>query len=179
MKVRLRIGGVAVDAGPVPAIEGAGPVVSRAGFCGLARAEPEPFPFVRVPCDIERLQPAAADIDEILLQRLVGECVFDLEFAFLAVRPLGSDEEPAFALEEASSRCRHARSWRRRNSRAPCFRRQQPSPWRGSIWRRLPPDRRGRRRIFARRRIRRELRSSGRRLMGKHCRLRRLARRTQ
>ena len=82
-----------VDAGPVPAIERAGPMISRAGFCGLARAEPEPFPFVRIPGDIERLQPAAADVDEILLQRFVGECVFDLEFAFLAVRPFGADED--------------------------------------------------------------------------------------
>ena len=75
-------------------------MIGRAGFCGLACAEPEPFPFVRVPGDIESLQPAAADVDEILLQRFVGEGVFDLELALLAVRPLGPDEEPAVALEE-------------------------------------------------------------------------------
>ena len=86
---------MAVDAGSVPAIEWTGPVVSRAGFRGFARAEPKPFPFVRIPGDIKRLQPAAADIDEILLQRFVGEGVFDLELAFLAVRPFGPDEELA------------------------------------------------------------------------------------
>ena len=77
----------------------------RPRFCGLARAEPEPFPLVRVPGDIERLQSPAANIDEILLQRFVGEGVFDLELGFLAVRPFGPDEELAPPLEE---RCQDA-----------------------------------------------------------------------
>src|SRR5690606_39274611 len=93
LKICLGISGVAADAGPVPAVEWSGPVVGRAGFCGLARAEPEPFLLDGVPGDVESLQPAAAYIDEVLLQRLVGEGVSDLEFALLAVGPLGPDEE--------------------------------------------------------------------------------------
>ncbi|MCY1535131.1 hypothetical protein D9M68_705230 [compost metagenome] len=72
----------------------------RARFCRTAFAQPEPRLLFRVPGDVESLQPATAEIDQILLERLIGERVFDLEVRRLAIRSFGADEEATVSAEE-------------------------------------------------------------------------------
>src|SRR3954447_11323589 len=62
LEIRLWISRVAVDAGAVPAIERSRPVVGAAGLCGTAFTKPEPIMLIRVPGDVECLQPSATDI---------------------------------------------------------------------------------------------------------------------
>ena len=54
-----------------------------------------------VPGDRQRLQPAVGKLDQILLQRIEAEGVFDLERGELAVGPVGLDQELAVLAKEA------------------------------------------------------------------------------
>ncbi len=95
-----------------------------------------------VPGDPQRLQAPVGKFDQILLQGIDAERVFDLEFGGLAVRPVGLDHELAVAPEEARARRRNARTKHRKNRRAPS--RRSRGPWRdcgASLPRVLPrPD---------------------------------------
>ena len=54
----------------------------------------------RVPRQAQRLQPAAGEFDQVLLQGRDPEGVFHLVFLQLAVRPLGPDHELPVLPEE-------------------------------------------------------------------------------
>ena len=54
-----------------------------------------------VPGERQRLQTSVGECDQILLQRIDAERVFDLEHGELAVRPVGLDQKFAVAAEEA------------------------------------------------------------------------------
>src|SRR5262245_41448470 len=54
-----------------------------------------------VPGDRQRLQPAVGKLNQILLERIDAEGVFDLEGAGRSVRPIRLDEEFAAFAEEA------------------------------------------------------------------------------
>ncbi len=56
-----------------------------------------------VPGERQRLQPSVGECDQILLQRIDAEGVFDLEQGELAVRPVGFDPKFAVAAKEARS----------------------------------------------------------------------------
>src|SRR5206468_4364541 len=69
------------------------------------RIEVEPatsavFARPAVPGDAERLQAAAGELDQILLQGVDAERVLDLEIGEASVGAVGADEETAVALEE-------------------------------------------------------------------------------
>ena len=53
-----------------------------------------------VPSDPERLEPAAWQLDQILLEWRDAECIADLEIRELSIRPVGADPEFAVLLEE-------------------------------------------------------------------------------
>src|SRR5262245_62179575 len=72
----------------------------------LARVEVKPalaalLLRATVPGNRQRLQPTVGKLDQILLERIDAEGVFDLEGAERSVRPVGLDEEFAVFAEEA------------------------------------------------------------------------------
>ena len=100
----LVAGGVAGDAHRVASLVAAGPVHHVAGRCLLVRIEVEPALLLCVPGNRQRLQAAAGDRDQVLLQGVDAERVGDLEVGQFAVRPVGVDEVLAVAAEEARGR---------------------------------------------------------------------------
>jgi hypothetical protein len=100
--VRLdEVGGVTLGAHPVPVLPVPRPVQPVALGDVLVVIEIEPLVALGVPRHGERLESAAGERDEVLLERLDTEGVGDLELGRLAVRTLRLDEERAFAPEEA------------------------------------------------------------------------------
>ena len=85
--------GVAVGAHGVPALARARPVEPVAGRGGGPGVHVEPALRLRVPGGGERLQPAAGEGHEVLLQRRDAEGVGHLVVAHRAVGPLGVDHE--------------------------------------------------------------------------------------
>lgn len=150
---------MAVDAGAIPSIERACPMKCRARCCRSAFTEPKPFLLLRVPGDIERLQPAATKIDQILLQRVTGECIFHLEVRRFAVCPFGADEESTVPPEEG---CLDAVAFETSVVKI-CANRLvigKPLPSRDGILRRRLPDRCDTMSRFSRPRIRHEASSA-------------------
>ena len=98
--VLAHAGRVALGAHEVPVLVELRPVQDVVVADLLVRIEVEPALAAlvlrpAVPGDRERLQPAVGKFDQILLQRIEAERVFDLERGELAVRPVGLDEELA------------------------------------------------------------------------------------
>ena len=73
-------------------------VASRHVIVGI---EVEPALVRDVPCKVERLQAAAIELDQILLQRRHADGIFDLERRELAIGAVGLDEVVAVFREEA------------------------------------------------------------------------------
>ena len=96
---------VAVGAHEVPVLRSPGPVQLIAMIEPLVGVLPEPaLPALRlrprVPRHRKRLQPAAGQFDQVLLERLEAEGVADLEVGKRAVWAIRSGDEPAVASEE-------------------------------------------------------------------------------
>src|SRR5262249_12804643 len=101
-------GRVALGAHEVPVLIQSGPVQHVVVLDLLVPVGMEPALAAllfraRVPGDREHLQAAVGKFDEILLQRIDAEGVFDLERRELAVRPVGLDQELAVAAEKAGT----------------------------------------------------------------------------
>src|SRR5262249_43796618 len=101
-----RAGRMALGAHEVPVLIQPGPVQHVVVLDLLVGIEVEPaLPALllrsRVPGDRERLQPAVGERDQILLQRVDPEGVFDLEGRGLAVGTVGLDHKFAVPPEEA------------------------------------------------------------------------------
>ena len=97
----LEAGGVAGDAHGVGRLVAAGPVQHVAGRRLLVGQQVEPLAFARVPGNLQRLQPALAGVDQVLLQRFVAEGVGDLEVGHAAVGAVGVHHVLVAAPEEA------------------------------------------------------------------------------
>src|SRR5262249_34121616 len=98
-------GRVALGAHEIPVLVELRPMQHVVVLDLLVRMEMEPalsalLLGAGVPGDRERLQPTVWKFDEILLQRLDAEGVFQLERGKLAVRPVGLDEEFPILTEE-------------------------------------------------------------------------------
>src|SRR4029453_6205015 len=95
--VLAKPGGVAVGAHEVPVVLRARPVQFVPGRDTLTGLEVEPalaalFPGARIPGHRERLQAAARQLYEILLERGHPKGVLDLEVRRLPIGPLGADD---------------------------------------------------------------------------------------
>ena len=97
----LETGGVTGDAHGVGRLVAAGPVQHVAGRRRLVRQQVEPLAFARVPGNLQRLQPALAGVDQVLLQRFVAEGVGDLEVGHAAIGAVGVHHVLVAAPEEA------------------------------------------------------------------------------
>ena len=97
----LEAGGVAGDAHGVGRLVAAGPVQHVARRRLLIGQQVEPLAVARVPGNLQRLQPALAGLDQVLLQRFDAEGVLDLEVRHAAIGPVGVHHVPVAALEEA------------------------------------------------------------------------------
>ena len=104
--VLVHAGRMALGAHEVPVLVQLGPVQEIVVADLFVRIEVKPALTALVlratiPGDRERLQPSVGKFDQVLLQRIQAECVFDLEHAELAVRPVGLDQEFSVFAEEA------------------------------------------------------------------------------
>ncbi|MOA13752.1 hypothetical protein D3C78_1338150 [compost metagenome] len=96
----LEAGGVAFDAHEVGILLRAAPVQRIAMVDALVGIQVEPGPLFHIPGGAERLQAAAFQLDQVLLQGLQPEGVGHLEVGRLAVRPRQvHPERVALALE--------------------------------------------------------------------------------
>ncbi len=101
-------GRVASRAHEIPVLIQPGPVQHVVVLDLLVRIEVKPALAAlvlrpAVPGDRQRLQAAIGKLDQILLQRINAEGVFDLERGELPVGPVGLNEKPAVLAEEAGS----------------------------------------------------------------------------
>src|ERR1700750_1027177 len=108
--VLLHAGGMALGAHEIPILIELGPMQDVVVADLLAGIEVEPAlpAFVlwpRVPGDRQRLDAAVGKFDQVLLQRIDAERVFDVENGELAVRAVGLDAKLSVLAEEAR---RHA-----------------------------------------------------------------------
>ena len=104
--VLAHAGGVALRAHEVPVLVQPGPMQDIVVLDLLVRVEMKPALTAlilrpAVPGDRQRLHAAIRKLDEILLQRIEAECVFDLEHGGLAVGAVGFDEELSILAKEA------------------------------------------------------------------------------
>ncbi len=104
--VLAHAGRVALRAHEVPVLVQLGPMQDVIVLDLLVRVEMKPalaalLLWAAVPGDRQRLQPTVGKLDQILLQRIDAEGVFDLKYAERAVRPVGFDEESSVLAKEA------------------------------------------------------------------------------
>ena len=92
---------MALSAHAVPVLGGIGPVQPVIGFYRSFRRYAVPFVVSRVPGDVQRLQAAAGEGNQVLLQGVPAEGVGDLEVAHLTTGAIGVDKEFAVFPVEA------------------------------------------------------------------------------
>ena len=106
--VLAHAGRVALGAHEIPVLIELGPMQDVVVLDLFVRVEMKPALAALVlrpaiPGDRQRLQPAVGKFDQILLQRIEAERVFDLEGRKLAVGPVGLDQEFSVLAKEARS----------------------------------------------------------------------------
>ena len=91
--ILFQVGGVALGTHAVPVLTGIGPIQPVLWVDGSFRVEMIPLFLFYIPGNGQTLQPSAGEGNQVLLQGIGAEGVFDFKVTHFAIRPLGMDVE--------------------------------------------------------------------------------------